>query len=69
MIPTGGGGTELRSTVGTSPFMLLVQYDFIGQRERDFTCSSHPKAHIKKRSDKSQPRKHVVSINYERNPN
>lgn len=69
MVLTGGGETELRSAVGTSPFMLLAQYDFIAPRERDCTWSSHPEAYIKKRSDKSQPRKHIVSIDYEGNPN
>lgn len=59
MVLISTGGTEFRPTVGTSPFMLLVQYDFIAARGRDFTCSSHSKAHIKKRLDKSQSRKHL----------
>lgn len=36
MVPTGGGGTKFGLPVGTSPFMLLVQYDFIAPREKDF---------------------------------
>lgn len=67
MVPTGVG-IKLKSTVGTSPFILLVQYDFIAL-ERDFTCSSHPKAYTKKRRDKSQPRKNILSLDFEKNSN
>lgn len=66
----GGRGTELKTTGGTSPSLLLV-YDFTAPREKEkyLLSSSHPGVGIKERSEQSQPINTTLSMDYERNPN